>query len=170
MGRKKLYLPDNSDEAISFSITSHELGHLVKKGRIQPNREDFEATYNEELRAWEEGWRYLEKHLVSYYDNPECIEDLRIIKDKVKDKFLNITLLTKQFYQISKTKNIKEQRDYFVRTEQGKLIKSEIDNLQSFIEEILISLNKESFLKKVDWNKLVTVIKKSLIDIEKDNN
>lgn len=52
---KELYLPDNADEAISFSIASHELGHLVNRGRIQPDRENFKDSYQEELRAWEVG-------------------------------------------------------------------------------------------------------------------
>lgn len=166
---KKLYLPENSDEAISFSIASHELGHLVEKERIQPDRENFEATYREELRAWEEGWKYLEKHLSDYYDNPISIEDLKTIKDKVKGKFINITLLTEPFYQKSEAKNIKEQRKTFLQTDQGQHIKAEIDGLQGFVEETLTNSNKESFLKRIDWDKFVNIIKKSLIDIEKDN-
>jgi hypothetical protein len=166
---KKLYLPDNSDEAISFSIASHELGHLVEKGRIQPDREDFEATYQEELRAWKEGWKYLEKHLSDYYENSKTIEDLKTIKDKVKDKFINITLLTEPFYQKSEAKNIKQQRKTFLQTEQGQHIKAEIDGLQRFVGETLINLNNESFLKKIDWYKFANIVKKSLTDIEKDN-
>lgn len=167
---KELYLPDNSDEAISFSIAAHELGHLVDEGRIEPSSEDFEATYREELRAWEEGWKYLEKHLLDYYDDPKSIEDLKIIVDKVKEKMMDITLLTKPFYQKSEAKNIKQQRTSFLETEQGQNVKTEIDGLKGFVEKTLVNLNKESFLKKIDWDRLVKIVRMTLIDIEKDND
>jgi hypothetical protein len=166
---KELYLPDNSDEAISFSIASHELGHLVNKGRIQPDRENFQDTYQEELRAWEVGWNYLKKYLADYYDNPKSIEDLKDIEEKVKGKMIDITLLTEPFYQNPEKKDAEEQRESFLQTEQGKHIKAEIDGLKGFVEEILASSGKESFLKKTDWSRFSKVIKKVLIDIEKDN-
>ena len=166
---KELYLPDDSDEAISFSIASHELGHLVNKGRIQPDRENFQDTYQEELRAWEVGWNYLEKHLADYYDDPKSIQDLKNIEEKVKDKMIDITLLTEPFYQNLEKKGAEEQRESFLQTEHGKHIKAEIDGLKGFIEEILASSGKESFLKKTDWSRFSNVIKKVLIDIEKDN-
>lgn len=165
----KLYLPDGSDEAISFSVASHELGHLVKKGRIEPDRNNFEATYQEEVRAWREGWKYLEKHLVDYYDNQKYIVELKTIKDLIEDKFLNITLLTEPFYQKSEANNIKEQREVFLQTEKGQQIKTEIDGLKEFVENTLSSLNKETLLKKINWDKYLNVVKKCLVDIEKDN-
>lgn len=166
---EKLFLPDNSDEAISFSIASHELGHLVNKGRIQPDRENFQNTYLEELRAWEVGWDYLEKHLVDYYGDPKSIEDLKDIKERVKDKMITITLLTEPFYKNSEKKDVEEQRESFLQTDQGQHIKAEIDGLKEFIEETLTNSDKESFLKKTDWSRFSKIIKKVLIDIEKDN-
>jgi hypothetical protein len=165
----KLYVPDNSDEAISFSIASHELGHLVNKGRIQPDRENFQDTYQEELRAWEVGWKYLERHLADYYNDAKSINDLKDIEEKVKGKMIEITLLTEPFYQNPAKKDAEEQRNSFLQTEQGKHIKAEINGLPGFIKETLASLGQESFLKKTDWNKFSRVIKKTLIDIEKDN-
>ena len=166
---EKLFLPDNSDEAISFSISAHELGHLVNKGRIQPDRENFQDTYQEELRAWEVGWSYLEKHLTDYYDDPKSIENLKDIKEKVESKMIEITLLTEPFYQNLEKKDAEQQRESFLQTEQGKHIKAEIDGLKGFVEEIVAKLGKESFLKKTDWHRFSKVIKKVLIDIEKDN-
>lgn len=166
---EKLFLPDNSDEAISFSIASHELGHLVNKGRIQPDRENFQDTYQEELRAWGVGWNYLEKHLAGYYEDPKSIEDLKGIEEKVKGKMMEVTLLTEPFYENSEKKDAEEQRKSFLQTEQGKHIKTEIDGLKGFVEEMLANSGKESFLMKIDWNRFSKVIKKVLIDIEKDN-
>ncbi|KKS35047.1 MAG: hypothetical protein UU95_C0005G0010 [Parcubacteria group bacterium GW2011_GWC2_42_12] len=165
----KLYLPDKSDEAISFSIASHELGHLIEKGRIQPDRENFQATHQEELRAWTEGWKYLEKYLIDYYDDPQVVDDLKTIVEKIKDKMIGITLLTKPFYQESGAKNIRQQRKSFLQTESGRRIKAEIDGLREFVEMTLASSGKEFFLKRIDWNKFSEVIRKVLIDIEKDN-
>jgi Zn-dependent peptidase ImmA (M78 family) len=166
---KKLYLPDSSDEAITFSIAAHELGHLVNKGRIQPDRENFEATRQEELRAWEEGGKYLEKHLSDYYDDQKVIEDLKIIVEKIREKMMEITLLSEPFYRQYGTRSIKQQRELFLKTELGQRIKAEIDGLRRFVEETLVNLDKESFLKKTDWDKFVNIIKMVLIDIEKDN-
>lgn len=166
---KKLYLPDNSDEAMSFSVASHELGHLVEKDRLQPDKEDFEVTFKEELRAWEVGWKYLEKYIPDYNDDPKFIEDLKIIQEKIKDKFIDITVLTEPFYKISEMEAIQEQRALFLQTDEGKRIKSEIDGLESFVKNTAVQLNKESFLNKIDWNKFVVVIKKALVDIEAHN-
>jgi hypothetical protein len=166
---KKLYLPDNSDEAISFSMASHELGHLVNRGRIQPDRENFKNTYQEELRAWDLGWKYLEKHLADYYDNQGSIENLKVVEEEIKNKFLEITLLTEPFYQNPEAKDSEQQRVAFLSTEQGQHIKAEIDGLKEFVKKTLIDLNKESFLKKTNWDIFSNVIKKALLDIEKDN-
>ncbi|MFA4833236.1 MAG: hypothetical protein WC619_00120 [Patescibacteria group bacterium] len=172
----KLYLPDNSDEAITFSIAFHELGHLVDKGRIKPSIKNFEGTYQEELRAWEEGWKYLEKYLPNYYDDPKSIEDLKIVVEKVKQKMMDIALLSKPFYQEpgadqnqESEADDNERRKSFLKTEQGQRIKAEIDGLKGFVEETLVSSGKESFLKKIDWDRFIKIIKMALIDIEKDN-
>ena len=63
-----IYLPD-SDEAISFALAAHEIGHLVNKGKVDnANLDNFEGTRAEEERAWNLGWDYLEKYLVDYYN------------------------------------------------------------------------------------------------------
>lgn len=165
----KLYLPSQSDEAISFAVASHGLGHLVEKNRLEPDREDFNTTYKEELRAWDSGWKYLVKHLSVYYEDKENIEFLEDIKNKVKEKLLAITELTKPFYEHSNFDNIKDQREYFLKTEEGINIKNEIDGLENFIKSFLVKNNQDKFLNKIDWDKFIIVIKKALIDIEKDN-
>lgn len=165
----KLYLPPQSDEAITFTVASHELGHLVKKNRLEPDREDFNTTYKEELRAWELGWDYLTKHLSDYYENKEDVVFLENIKNKIKEKILAITELTKPFYGHNNFDDIKDQRDYFLKTEEGINIKNEIDELENFVKDLLIKNNQEKFLSKIDWDKFVAVIRKALIDIEKDN-
>ncbi len=165
----KLYLPSQSDEAVSFAVASHELGHLVEKDRLEPDREDFNITYKEELRAWELGWNYLAKHLSDYYKDKEDVKFLEDIKNKIKEKLLSITELTKPFYEHSNFDNIKDQRDYFLKTKEGVNIKKEIDGLENFIKDLLVKSNQEKFFNRIDWDKFIEVIKKALVDIEKDN-
>ena len=69
-----IYLPD-SDEALSFAIAAHEIGHLIARGkRLDTGIDNFEATLAEEQRAWDMGWEYIQKYLGEYYeDSPEVI-------------------------------------------------------------------------------------------------
>jgi len=165
---KKLYLPDNSDEAISFSVAAHELGHLVNRGRIQPSRFEFEPGHKEELRAWKEGWQYLEKHLSDYYGQQDAAEDLLKIKNRIEEEFLRITKLTAPFYKKTEL-SPNEQRGNFLSTTTGKEIKKSIDELRDKVAKIVNELDLNQYLNKIDWNKYKEVVNKALLDIEKDN-
>lgn len=166
---KKLYLPDNSDEAVSFAIAAHELGHLIDKDRIQPDRFNFEPTYKEELRAWELGWNYLEKYIPEYYGSVKEVNDLLKIKNEIEKELMEITKLTELFYQeTDKSKN--DQRKAFLDTETGKLTKKRIDNLHDKVQEILSHLGLSQYSQTINWNRFSNVITKALVDIEKDNN
>lgn len=123
-----IYLPD-SDEAISFALAAHEIGHLVKKGEINNARLDnFEATRAEEQRAWDKGWEYLQEFVDEYYaDKPECAPKIRQAFERIKTLLLQATDLSKAMY-----------------LESGAL-----DNLvPDEIQHILVEERKKKFLKK----------------------
>jgi len=168
---EKLFLPDNSDEAISFSISAHELGHLVNKGRIQPDRENFQNTYQEELRAWDNGWQYLANHISDYYqDEPEMIEKVSEIKNEIQKILLETTLLTKSFYKeenLGKDKN--KIRQDFLKGVEGKKIKEILDNLENIVNQKIKEINEPRLARKIDWSKFEKIIRLALKDIEMDN-
>jgi hypothetical protein len=167
---KELYLPE-SDEAISFSIAAHELGHLVDNGRIQPKINNFEDTYQEELRAWDNGWQYLANHISDYYqDEPEMIEKVSEIKNEIQKILLETTLLTKSFYKeenLGKDKN--KIRQDFLKGVEGKKIKEILDNLENIVNQKIKEINEPRLARKIDWSKFEKIIRLALKDIEMDN-
>src|SRR3989344_8155653 len=96
-----LYLPD-SDEALSFALSAHEIGHLVKeKGdkRDDARLDNFEATRAEEQRAWDRGWEYLQKYISEYYqDRPEIAPKIQQAFESIKDFLMQATYLSKAMY------------------------------------------------------------------------
>jgi len=164
---RKLYLPE-SDEAISFAMASHEIGHLVAKGRIEPSADNFDSTYQEEKRAWNVGWEYLEKYLDEYYkDEPRMIVSIKKIKEAIEKITMDITLLTKPFY--GKTGDEEKQRENFAETKTGKEIKKRMDEIEDRVAEEIKKLDEPRLAKKIDWGKYCEVVKKALLDIEEDN-
>jgi hypothetical protein len=163
----RLFLPDNSDAAITFTVAAHEVGHLANKDRIQPSCHDYEATLKEELRAWKVGLEYLDKHLGDYYSE-EKIEIFYNVFEIIKAKIIEITKMGEPFYK-STNEDIDSQREDFLKTDLGRKFKDEIDGLQSFVEKSVKDHNAEFLLDKVDWDKFVRIIQKTLLDVEKDN-
>ena len=164
----RLYLPESS-EAVSFAIASHELGHLVDDGRIQPTRHNFEPTHQEELRAWERGWSYLEPYLNEYFsDESELTDVIRQIKDEVEQYMMQIVELTKPFYRETDEEELEHKKN-FLETDEGKKIKERIDGMENEVARIVNRLGVHKLLQKVDWAKFSKVIKKTLLDIERDN-
>src|SRR3989338_3388547 len=94
-----IYLPD-SDEAISFAMAAHEIGHLVKAGeRDDTGLDNFEATRAEEQRAWDKGWEYLQKYLDEYFeDRPELVPGIRQIYERVRDLAMEAVDLSEAMY------------------------------------------------------------------------
>lgn len=164
---KELYLPE-SDEAISFAIAAHELGHMVDKDRIQPDRFDFEPGFKEEIRAWNYGISYLKKHLDKYYDNQEIIRDIEIIINEIKKIIIEITVLGKNFYKETKD-DIQQQRADFLKSEEGKIVKEKFDSLRNEVEDLVKKLGRPELAKKVNWDKYILTVKACLRDIESDN-
>jgi len=162
-----IYLPE-SDEAISFALAAHEIGHLVKEGEIEISLDDFEATRAEEMRAWEKGWNYLQKYLSEYYkDQTEIIPVIQEAIEKIQKLMMQATDLSQGLYlekgsliglsDEEERKILKERRQKFF-TEKG----IEILEIYQQIKSVNIG-------KKVDWEKYVEIITKTVQEILNDN-
>lgn len=162
-----IYLPE-SDEAISFALAIHEIGHLVKEGEIETSLDDFSATRTEELRAWEKGWQYLQKYLSEYYkEQPEIVPQIQEAVEKIQELMMQATDLSKGLYlekgflsnlsDEAKKEVLKERRQKFF-SEKGKEIL-----------EIFQQIKRINIGKKVDWGKYVEIITKAVQEILKDN-
>ncbi|MBU2542216.1 hypothetical protein KJ785_01485 [Patescibacteria group bacterium] len=164
----EIYLPD-SDEAISFAIAGHEIGHLVAEGKNPGARFDnFEGTRAEEQRAWDVGWDYLQKYLSEYYqDRPETTPKIQDAFQKIKDVLMRATILGKSMYVEPGTLDglsddqmdqlLKERRENFF-SEKGEEFKQLFDEMK-----------KNKIGVKPDWEKFIAIVKKAVKDILKDN-
>lgn len=163
-----IYLPD-SDEAISFAIAAHEIGHLVDEGkRDDASLDNFEAARAEEQRAWDKGWKYLQKHIADYYpDQPKVVVQIQQAFERIKDFLMSGTDLSQGMYlepgALAKLNAqeidelLKERREVFF-TEKG-------EEFQQLFEE----MKKEKIGVKPDWEKFTALVKKAVEDILKDN-
>jgi len=163
-----IYLPD-SDEAISFAMAAHEIGHLVNEGKRDDARLDnFEATRAEEQRAWEKGWGYLKKHLSEYYeDRPETVPEIQRAFERIRNLLMLATDASKDMYLEPGTLNdldagkinkiLKKKREEFF-SKKGEEFKRIFDEMKG--EKIGI---------KPDWEAFTAVVRKAVEDILKDN-
>lgn len=163
-----IYLPD-SDEAISFAMAAHEIGHLVKEGERDDARLDnFEATRAEEQRAWDKGWEYLQKYIPEYYqNNPAIVAKIQESFKQIRDILMQATDLGEDLYlepgaldDLSDEEiNIilKNRREKFF-SERGEEFKAIFDKMKE--QKIGI---------KPDWDSFTAVVKKAVQDILKDN-
>ncbi len=163
-----IYLPD-SDEAISFAMAAHEIGHLVKKDEINNARLDnFEATRAEEQRAWDSGWEYLQKYLLEYYqDNQEMVSKIQLAFKHIKTILMQATDLSQDMYlepdaldnlndeEINQI--LKDRREKFF-SQKGEEFKAIFDK----IKELKIGV-------KPNWDSFTAVVKKAVQDILRDN-
>lgn len=164
-----IYLPD-SDEAISFAMAAHEIGHLVKAGERNDARLDnFKATRAEEQRAWDKGWEYLQEFVDEYYtDNPECAPKIRQAFERIKTLLLQATDLSKGMYLESGVLDnlapdeiqriLKGKREKFF-SEKGELFKNIFDEMK-----------REKIGIKPDWDKFTAIVTRAVENILKDNN
>lgn len=163
-----IYLPD-SDEAISFAIAAHEIGHLLERGKVNnTGLDNFEATRAEEKRAWEVGWPYIEKYLDDYYrDGENRSTEVRASFEKIKKLLMEATDLGEAMY----------------------LGKDELDELSNMDGESILKHKREEFFKKKgqefkdifsqvkshkiglkpDWTKFIKIVERALRDIIADN-
>lgn len=163
-----IYLPD-SDEAISFAMAAHEIGHLIKAGERNDARLDnFEATRAEEQRAWDKGWGYLEKYLDQYYaDNQRCALQIRQAFVRIKTLFMQATDLSKDMYL---------ERGMFDNLDPDEIQRILKEKREDFFSErrddfknIFDKIKKEKIGIKPSWGKFTAVVKKAVQDILKDN-
>ncbi|MBU1131152.1 hypothetical protein KJ840_03400 [Patescibacteria group bacterium] len=164
----KLYLPE-SDQAISWVIAVHEIGHLVKEGRFDLSESDFDSVKAEEKRAWQQGWGYLKKYISEYYPNePEVLVAIEEVKKVIEDEMIAIVELSKPFYE-GALEDITVSRVNFAETELGKQIKQRIDGFKRLVRNKTAEINQLQLNEQVDWDKYIGVVKKALLDIERDN-
>ena len=162
-----IYLPD-SDEALSFSIAAHEIGHLVDKGKIlNTGLDNFKATREEEERAWNVGWKYLKKYFLEYYDNPKDISNIEESFVEIKDLFMKVTNMSEELYLK------KGSLDGFKREEIDNILKQRRQNFFSHkgeeVKNIFNEIKKKKNGIKPDWDKFIGVVKKAVKDVVRDN-
>jgi len=163
-----IYLPD-SDEAISFAMAAHEIGHLVDEGkRDDACLDNFETTRAEEQRAWDRGWEYLQKYLSEYYqDKPEIVPKIQQAFERIKDFLMQATDLGKDMYlEQGALDNLShEEVDRILKQKREKFFSEKGEEFKQLFEE----MKDEKIGVKPDWDKFVAVVKKAVEDIIKDN-
>jgi hypothetical protein len=164
-----LYLPD-SDEAISFAMAAHEIGHLVKAGERNDARLDnFEATRAEEQRAWDKGWEYLQEFIDEYYtDKPECAPKIRQAFERIKTFLMQATDLSKDMYLESGTLDnlTTDEMDSILKEKREKFFSEKGDTFKNIFDE----MKKEKIGVKPDWDKFTAIVTKAVKNILKDND
>ena len=166
-----LYLPD-SDEALSFAWSAHEIGHLVKEKedkRDDARLDNFEATRAEEQRAWDRGWEYLQKFVDEYCaDKPECAPKIRQAFERIKTLAMQAVDLSKDMYLESGT------LDNLSADEIGRILKERREKFFSErgvdFKNIFNEMKKEKIGVKPDWNKFTAIVTKAVENILKDND
>jgi len=163
-----IYLPD-SDEAISFAMAAHEIGHLVREGeKIDAALDDFEATRAEEERAWDKGWEYLEKYLQDYYrDNTETIYQIKRAHKQIKRLLMKATDLSESMYlEKGALDNLSpEDEKRIVKEKKEKLFSEKGDQFRIIFNKI----KKKKIGQKPDWDRFAEVVTKAVEDILEDN-
>jgi len=163
-----IYLPD-SDEAISFAIASHEIGHLVEEGKRNDARLDnFEATRAEEQRAWDKGWEYLQRYLSEYFhDRPEVSPKIQEAFERIKNFLMQATDLSKDMYlERGALDSLGHEEIDKILSERRKKFFSE--NGAEF-KQLFEKMKSEKNGVKPDWDKFTAIVKKAVEDILRDN-
>jgi|GEM_PF-2850925 len=163
-----IYLPD-SDEAISFAVAAHEIGHIIEKGRRDDaSLDNFEATRAEEQRAWDKGWEYLQKYLAEYYkEKPEIAFKIQQAFDQIRGLFMKAVDLSESMYLESGTLNNldPEEIDRILKEKREKLFSARGEEFKQLFEEI----KHEKIGVKPDWGKFTSAVRKAVQDILRDN-
>lgn len=164
-----IYLPD-SDDAISFAIAAHEIGHLaVEDERNDARLDNFEATRAEEQRAWDVGWKYLQKYIDEYCANsPECAPKIRQAFERIKTLLMEATDLSKGMYL---------EKGALDNLAPAEILRIWKENQEKFFSEnelvfknIFDEIKKEKIGIKPDWDKFTAIVTKAVENILKDNN
>ena len=163
-----IYIPD-FDEAISFAVAAHEIGHLVEEGaRDDARLDNFEATRAEEQRAWDKGWFYLEKYISEYYQKKsENILKIKNAFEQIKNYFMEATDLSRDMYLDSGTlNNLDDDIDKILKEKQKDFFLKKGQEFKKIFERI----KKEKIGKKPNWIEFTKIVKKAVRDIIEDNN
>lgn len=163
-----IYLPD-SDEAISFAMAAHEIGHLIDEGKCDDARLDnFEATRAEEQRAWDKGWEYLQRYISEYYqDRPEIAPKIQQAFERIRDFLMQATDLSKDMYlEHGALDNLShEEIDKILKEKREKFFSEKDKEFTRLFEE----MKGEKIGIKPNWDRFVVVVKKAVEDILRDN-
>lgn len=163
-----IYLPD-SDEAISFAIAAHEIGHLVDEGKRDDARLDnFEATRAEEQRAWERGWEYLQRYVSEYYqDRPEIAPKIQQAFERIRDFLMQATDLSRGMYlEQGALDNLShDEIDGILKEKREKFFSEKGEEFKRLFE----LMKSEKIGVKPDWDKFVAIVEKAVKDIISDN-
>jgi hypothetical protein len=161
-------LPD-SDEAISFAVAAHEIGHLVNEGkRNDAGLDNFEAARAEEQRAWDRGWEYLQKYMSEYYQaRPEIVPKIQQAFERMRDLLMQATDLGQGMYLEQGTlDNLShEEIDRILKEKREKFFSERGEEFKQFF----VKIKSEKIGTKPDWDKFTTVVKRAVENILKDN-
>lgn len=163
-----IYLPD-SDEAISFAMAAHEIGHLVEEGaRNDASLDNFEAGRIEEQRAWDKGWEYLREYVSEYYqDRPEYISKIYQAFEHIKTLLMQATDLSEDMYleKGSLADLTGDEIDKILVEKREKFFSERGDEFKAIFDEI----KKEKIGIKPDWEKFTAIVTKAVEKILEDN-
>ncbi|HBH16999.1 MAG TPA: hypothetical protein DDW92_01930 [Candidatus Veblenbacteria bacterium] len=165
---EEVYLPE-SDEAISFALAAHEIGHLVKEGeRIDASLDNYEATRAEEERAWQKGWPYMARYLTEYYtDHPEAASEIIEKYGAIRELMMKTVEISRSMYlpEGSLDGLTSEEQEFKLRQQREKFMAEHGSEIMDIFTEI--KSNKSGQL--VNWERYVAVTKKAIADIIQDN-
>lgn len=161
-----VFVPD-SDEVLSFALAGHEIGHLSKvdRGDLEDvNLDNFEATKNEETRAWRVGKKYLKKHINQYYPNDPAVLTCVLARiDRVESIMMKMVDWSQDMYGKDCLTN--DNQPQILAKRRVELFNSKKDDWDEFIKK----LHSQEVGRQVEWKRFVKIVKLSLRDIIKDN-
>ncbi|MFH1412461.1 MAG: hypothetical protein ABIG10_00325 [bacterium] len=164
-----IFLP-NSDEVLSFALAAHEIGHLSKVDQddtANTRLDNFNATKNEEQRAWRVGKKYLMKHINQYYQDEMTLNDISERIDRVDYIMMKIVDWSKCVYLENGSFNVlnESQRMQIITRQRETLYKEKEADWKKFVQQ----LTSQEIGRQINWEKFVTIVKLSLLNIIKDN-
>lgn len=165
-----IYLPD-SDEALSFAIATHEIGHLSKEDEIDEEKitlYNFEETKKEEERAWRIGKRYIKECMEKYYEDDEET------KQKIEQAINKVEELMMEQFDLSKSMYLEEKPSEDIEERYKEILEQRRRELSSSDEGKEIKRKQEQIKNqkigiKPDWNRFTNIIKHTVERILEDN-
>jgi hypothetical protein len=165
-----IYLPD-SDEAISFAIAVHEIGHLSEEGvtsKEDISIDDFEATKAEEQRAWTVGKKYLNKYLSEYSNEGYDAEEITKAINGIQRGMMEIVEWSRSMYLSVGTLDGLEddEKEKRLIEQSNKFAATHLEEYKKLVDE---KIKIHEIGHKANWEKLIVIVKKAVLDILEDN-